>query len=121
MIEVVESTCYSLLAHPVQHPAERLVVEDQDSYRKLGLYRGHQGMHRHRETAVAAYGQNRTIRDREAQAEGRRYRITHAAARRRLQVAGRRLGPVPVHHEQPVLTRVASDDPVLRESLLQEC
>ncbi len=48
-------------AGAVQHPAERVVVEDHGDDRDVLLDRGHQPVHRHRKAAVAAHRDDRPV------------------------------------------------------------
>ena len=108
VVERVEAGGHGLLAHAVQHPAEGAVVEHEHADRQLLLDRGHQGVDRHGEAAVAAHRQHRPVGVGELGGHRRRHGVAHAAAGGRLEVARRRLRAVPVHHEQPVLAGVAA-------------
>ena len=54
----------------MQHPAEGVVVEDDGDDRDVLLDRRHQPVHRHREAAVAAHRDDRTVRMYELGPEG---------------------------------------------------
>ena len=62
VVERVEPGGDRLLAHAVQDPAERAVVEHEDADRQVLLDRGHQRVDRHGEAAVAAHRERRAVR-----------------------------------------------------------
>ena len=103
----------------VQHPAQRVVVEDDADDRDVVLDRGHQPVHRHRKAAVAAHRDDRPVGMDELGAECRRDRKPHRPRAGRLQKALGALGLIEMRHHDAVFAGVAGDDRILRQAARQ--
>ena len=75
-------------------------------------------MKRHAEATVTAERNDRAISIGEPCSECCRHGVAHAATARGLQIVAAGSCSEPLHHEQPVLTRITSDDGVVRDDLL---